>query len=289
MRALVVADMHLSPTRAYAQPAWEAVLRYVASSRPALVVSLGDMVLDAPDDRSDREYARKQLDRLAVPWVAVPGNHDVGDCPPDPWQGEFITQSRLDAYLAVYAADRFLVDWPSWRLVGADAQLLGSDLSGAEAHWRWLEDAATGTDNRVALFLHKTPCRSSLDEVGESNSVLPDFTRQRLATLLRTLSKPVVFSAHLHRFRTFADGDVSFVWAPTTGLINTEDPTATDHELRNGVLAVDFEPGEYHVKMLELPGVPLIDYGSLPRDIPRGSRFLPPHPVAPISEERSHG
>jgi hypothetical protein len=289
VRVLVVADMHLSPTRAYAQPAWEAVVTYAAKSRPALVVSLGDMVLDAPDDRADRDYARGQLDRLAVPWVAVPGNHDIGDCPPDPWQGEYVTENRLAAYLAIYGSDHFLVDWPGWRLVGANAQLLGSDLSGAEAHWKWLEESARGTDGRVALFMHKTPCRSSLDEAGDSNSVLPEFARRRLAKLLRSLRHPVVFSAHLHRFREFSDGEVNFVWAPTTGLINTEDPTATDHELRNGVLAVDFEPGEYHVKMLELPGVPLIDYGSLPPDVPRGSRFLPPRPVASISEERSHG
>jgi len=60
------------------------VLGYVAGSLPDVVIHLGDLSLDGAHGPGHLAYGRQQLDRLPVPWRAVPGNHDIGD---NPWAG----------------------------------------------------------------------------------------------------------------------------------------------------------------------------------------------------------
>src|SRR5271170_1452510 len=81
MRVILVSDTHLSTRVPEAEANWEAVLRYVSATAPELVIHLGDLSMDGAHDVADLLYARRQLDRLAVPWHAVPGNHDIGDNP----------------------------------------------------------------------------------------------------------------------------------------------------------------------------------------------------------------
>ncbi|HEX6420490.1 MAG TPA: metallophosphoesterase, partial [Acidimicrobiales bacterium] len=75
-RLLVVSDTHLSPRTPEADTNWDAVVRHVAATRPDLVVHAGDVSLDGALAPGDLDHARRRLDRLPVPWRAVPGNHD---------------------------------------------------------------------------------------------------------------------------------------------------------------------------------------------------------------------
>ena len=84
MRVILVSDTHLSPTAPEAEANWDAVLRYVGANAPDVVIHLGDLSLDGAHNAGDLHYGRRQLDRLPVPWHAVPGNHDIGD---NPWPG----------------------------------------------------------------------------------------------------------------------------------------------------------------------------------------------------------
>ncbi len=53
----------------------EAVLADLAAAAPALVVVSGDLTQRAR--RAQFQAARRFLDRLPAPWLAVPGNHDI--------------------------------------------------------------------------------------------------------------------------------------------------------------------------------------------------------------------
>ena len=151
-RLIVVSDSHLSERTPEADQNWSAVLRHVDEARPDLVVHAGDLSLDGAHDPADLEFARARLDRLGVPWRAVPGNHDVGDNPTpghDP-----ITGHRRDRWLAAVGADRWTAELGGWRLVGFNAQLLGSGLAAEADQWDWLESQLDGA-GRVAVLLHK--------------------------------------------------------------------------------------------------------------------------------------
>ena len=126
-------------------------------ARPDLVISTGDMVIDDPDEADTRAFARAQFDRLPCPWLVVPGNHDVGDGPPTPWQDQPVTEERVRAFIDTWGMDRFVHDIEGWRLVGINGLLLGSGLAAMEtAQDQWLEQAlGSAGGRRLAVFAHK--------------------------------------------------------------------------------------------------------------------------------------
>jgi hypothetical protein len=104
----VVSDSHLSGRAPELQRNWRAVLRHVQRTAPDLVIHLGDLSVDGAHDPGDLHYARTELDRLAVPWLAVPGSHDVGGNPgtADSKHGAANT-SRPKRWLDAVGADRW--------------------------------------------------------------------------------------------------------------------------------------------------------------------------------------
>ena len=64
---------------------------------------------------------RRCSTRSPVPYVVIPGNHDIGF-----FGEEADLPRRLAAFRAAWGDDRFVRDLAGWRLVGADAYLLGT-------------------------------------------------------------------------------------------------------------------------------------------------------------------
>ena len=83
-RVILVSDTHLSASAPQAQANWDAVVSYVGTCAPDLVIHLGDLSLDGAGNAADLRHGRAQLDRLPAAWHAVPGKHDIGD---NPWPG----------------------------------------------------------------------------------------------------------------------------------------------------------------------------------------------------------
>jgi 3',5'-cyclic AMP phosphodiesterase CpdA len=138
-RVILVSDTHLSRAAPEAAANWQAVLGYVGAARPDLVIHLGDLTLDGTHSTDDLRDGRRQLDRLPVPWLAVPGNHDVGDNPgpgiPEDWA---LDQGRRQRWLDIVGADHWSVTAGGWTLLAVNAQLVGSGLAAEEAQWAWL-------------------------------------------------------------------------------------------------------------------------------------------------------
>lgn len=277
-RILQVSDTHLSRSRAYGKHNWDRIVEHVGRSNYDLVVHTGDIVLDSPDDADDRTFGREQLNRLPAPWLAIPGNHDVGDPSPDAWMGEHVTAERLRAFLDVYDFDSWTHQLGSWTLVGLNAQLLGSGMPGEEAQWARLGAAlAAASPGRCVLFMHKPPFLRDFAESGDGNACVLEAARRRLNELVDHRVAAVA-SGHLHAYRLTRHHGVQYVWAPTTAMISDEENGSTAlGRAVNGCVEHEFhEDGSYVVRLLVPAGFRPVDYTGIPAEIPRASRFLPP-------------
>jgi 3',5'-cyclic AMP phosphodiesterase CpdA len=129
MRVILVSDTHLSPAAPEAAANWDAVLRYVGANAPDAVIHLGDLTLDGAHNAGDLYYGRRQLDRLPVPWHAIPGNHDIGDNPWPGAPGDFtVDAGRCQRWLDIVGTDRWSTTMNGWTLLAINAQLPGSGL-----------------------------------------------------------------------------------------------------------------------------------------------------------------
>jgi 3',5'-cyclic AMP phosphodiesterase CpdA len=240
----VVSDSHLSPRATESDLNWSAVLRHIRSARPDLVVHLGDLSLDGARDPSDLEYARSRLDRLDVPWRAVPGNHDVGDNPPTLAPGqEPIDAGRRKRWLETAGADWWAADIGTWRLIGVNAQLFGSSLPAEADQWAWLESAlhTAPAPVRVALMSHK-PIAAASSELSAAPAYrfVPAAAQRRLADLAASRPVDLVLSGHVHQYRQFHRDGTTHLWAPTTWAVLPDTAQAPIGAKRSGLLVVEF-------------------------------------------------
>ena len=117
MRVILVSDTHLSPAAPEAEANWDAVLRYIGANAPDVVIHLGDLTLDGAHSAGDLHYGRRQLDRLPVPWHAIPGNHDIGDNPWPGAPGDFtVDADRCQRWLDIVGPDHWSVTMNGWTL-----------------------------------------------------------------------------------------------------------------------------------------------------------------------------
>jgi 3',5'-cyclic AMP phosphodiesterase CpdA len=219
-RVILVSDSHLSPSAPQAQANWDAVVGYVGACRPDLVIHLGDLSLDGARDAADLRHGRAQLDRLPVPWRAVPGNHDIGDnpLPGGPADGT-VNAARRQRWLDVVGADYWSATVGGWAVLALDAQLLGSGLEAEDAQWSWLEEEAGRLGGRppVAVITHK-PITTDQTELAAAPSYRfwPADARERLARLFGATPPALVMSGHVHQYRRLRLDGTDHLWVPTT-------------------------------------------------------------------------
>jgi 3',5'-cyclic AMP phosphodiesterase CpdA len=270
LRVTVVSDTHLSPRTPEADTNWNAVVVHVHSSRSDLVVHVGDLTLDGTHDVSELTRARSLLDRLPVPWRAVPGNHDVGDNPTTGHgNGSTITVDRRHRWLAAIGPDRWRLDRAGWTLIALNAQLLGSGLAAEGDQWAWLDDQlhALPTGRRTALVMHK-PLTAPHAELAAAPPYrfVPRQAGQRLERLLDDAAVPLVVSGHVHQFRLLDTGARRHVWAPTTWAVLPERVQARVGTKRSGIVELTLTPsGQTPARLIEPAGIAQI---TLDEDLP---------------------
>jgi 3',5'-cyclic AMP phosphodiesterase CpdA len=215
-----ISDLHLSGERAYNHRGWRACLDHIGRERPDFVAVTGDLVLDDPDHGPDHAFVRSELDRIPVPWSALPGNHDVGDTNPEPYMGQHFDPDRHRRYLDHFGQDRWLRELDRWLLIGLNAQLLGSDTPAEAEQSAWLADVLAADRARpTALFLHKPLCVSSLKEASNPDPCVIAEGRDRLLQIIAGVGVRLIASGHNHHYRTLSVGALTMVWAPSTAQI----------------------------------------------------------------------
>jgi len=210
-RIIQVSDSHLSPNAPYADANWRAIVEAIDEVSPDLVVHTGDVSLNGADDVCDLVHARDMLDRLGAPWVAIPGNHDIGDIDDE---HQPVDDLRRRCYQRVFGDASWMRQLGDWTLVGVDVQTLLSDLDGAEALWEWL-GGVLQTKAPTALFTHRPLRPWRVDDADDPRRYVTEPNRSRLFSLMSAGNVRLVASGHVHQWRHVVD-TVNHVWAPST-------------------------------------------------------------------------
>ena len=221
-KALQVSDTHLSRTHGYFQDNWDAFVECATEEKPDFVFVTGDMCFNGPANPDDIAYAREQMDRLPCPWRAIPGNHDIGDVPPDRKLDHPISPDRRAVYRQYFGEEYWIEDLGGWRFVGLNAQLMGSGLPDEPDQMVFLEDALAGANNRpVALLVHKPLFRLAAEEAEESRSTVHPDGRRATIALCEKFRVRLVACGHRHCYRSHSHKSTRLIWAPATAFIDT--------------------------------------------------------------------
>jgi 3',5'-cyclic AMP phosphodiesterase CpdA len=267
---ILVSDTHLSPAAPEAEANWDAVLRYVGANAPDVVIHLGDLSRDGTHDPGDLHYGRRQLDRLPVPWHAVPGNHDIGDNPRPGAPGDFtVDAGRCQRWLDIVGADHWSLTVNGWTLLAINAQLPGSGLEAEAGQWSWLGEQLSGlSDNqRVALITHKPVTATDTELAGSpAYRFLPRSARDRLRGLQGPTPLALVMSGHVHQFRLLRLDGTDHLWAPSTWAVLSDQVQPTLGAKRCGIVSLDLASGTSPEPVLVEPdGIAQLTVGT---DIP---------------------
>jgi alkaline phosphatase D len=195
LTVLQLTDTHLSALAGMPKSLrW--LLGEVAAEMPDLVALTGDIVYEDPDDADDLAFARAVFADLPCPLVTIPGNHDIGF-----YGDEDARPGRLARFVDTWGGDRFVVDGGGWRLVGANAYLLGEP-----EHDGWLHDAVA-VGRPVAVFVHQP-----VDDPNRDGWEMPAAVSEAFSAAIDGADVRVIATGHRHRYA--ARG--RHVWAPST-------------------------------------------------------------------------
>ena len=255
LRIVQVSDTHLSRSHAYFQDNWDAFVDCMAKERPDYVFVTGDLSLNGPKEPDDLAFAREQMDRLPVPWRAIPGNHDIGDTPPDPRLKGPITKARRAAWRKHFGDDFWTLDLGDWRFIGLNAQLMESDLPGEDQQMKMLTDALADADSRpVAILIHKPLCQVDPEEKGRSLSALFPRSRKKLIALCARHRVKLVACGHRHFYRSTRHGTTRLVWAPASSFIDgTKSNDGVRLTRRVGYIRYGFNGSDFRHELVEPP------------------------------------
>jgi 3',5'-cyclic AMP phosphodiesterase CpdA len=259
-RIIVISDPHLSPTHGFFWDNWCLACEAANRLAPDAVIVSGDLCINGPDSDAEVAFAGKALRRLAAPVHAIPGNHDVGDEPPGQEAGQIIDEQRLQRWLSVFGADRFAATVGGWRLVGINAQLLGSGLPQEEEQDDWLEAELADASRPILLASHKPLFLQSPDEAETTASSINPAPRERLLRRLRASPVKVVLSGHLHCRRDVVRNGLRHVWAPSTAFLV---PPQEGAEAVVGMLALEVDEAGVRVQPISIPGLVAHDLHEL--------------------------
>lgn len=257
-RLAQLSDAHLSAARPFFAEGFARVAEEVRAWKPDLMVATGDLSLDGADSDGDLLHAERAHAAIGADWVAVPGNHDVGD----DLGRQKVSPARLARWQRVLGPHVFVRDIPGWRLVGWDTQ----SLAAAPSQWDFLEDAVRSAGaRRVALFQHKPLCEDRLSDTRVNYwPVLPP-DRARLLALFEGGLPALVASGHVHQWRDRVADGVRQLWAPSTGFVVGSAWQWTWGERRLGWVEHLFHAdGSHEARLREVPRVPLPDIGTMP-------------------------
>jgi 3',5'-cyclic AMP phosphodiesterase CpdA len=266
-RIAQISDTHLSGEKPFFVDNFVRIGEALRADRPDLVLNSGDIALDGASTESDLAAARALHDGLDLPMRFLPGNHDIGDCQDAPAHGEgAIDPQRRERYLRHFGADWWSFDVPGWRLLGVNAQLLGSDLSAAQEQEGAIAQAAASLGpRRLALFLHKPMFDRDVGETEITGRFVNPAPRQRLVALLDGAVPALVACGHVHQYRSTEASGTRHVWGTSTAFVlpdrlqpryGTKEVGYVEHRL-----APD---GTHDSRLMRVPGVPTLDIADFP-------------------------
>lgn len=261
IRLIQVSDTHLSPTHRYFQVNWDAFRAELAAAPPDLLVHSGDLAFNAPMVEADLAYAAGQVAELGVDWLAIPGNHDIGEAPPFSRLDQPVTPARMATWRRLVGPQYWIRDVGAWRLVGVDTSLLASDLPEETAQTAFLTEALAGRAGRkVMLFAHIPPFDGDPDDPRRTTSVIPHPARGPFLDLCAEGGVSVIACGHLHVYRRLRHRGMDIVWAPPTAMVDVRRVQRQRRRFpRPGYLEWTLDGDRATHRLIEPPGMFVID------------------------------
>jgi 3',5'-cyclic AMP phosphodiesterase CpdA len=221
IRIVQVSDTHLSRKRAYFHDNWEVFLAEMAANPPDLIVASGDLSFDGADDDDDLAFARLEYDQLPAPWIAIPGNHDIGESTIAVRLDQPIDDTRIARWKRHIGPQWWSKDVGDWRLVGIDTVLLGSSRPEEEEQWRFLQAALAERGGRpVLLFQHMPPWLTERTDPSFTTLALPHVVRGRLLETCAAGGVRAIACGHVHVHNRAEYEGIEIVWASATSFFN---------------------------------------------------------------------
>ena len=187
MRLVLLSDLHIGMHRAdLVQP----LLDSIAAAKADHIIVAGDLVQRARKPLFAQ--AKALLDRTALPWFSVPGNHDIPlmNLP----ARLFWPFAGYDA--AVPGSREPVLDLPGLRIIGVNSTY----------PYRWRNGRIT--DAQIARVRQLAKARPSMIVQHHPISLLPGETKELMLNADRTLAAyeevgvDLVLTGHLHSFNT---------------------------------------------------------------------------------------
>ena len=217
MRILQISDTHISAVHPHFMANVSAIWQAVAETGADLVINTGDLSMNGAIRPEDLQQAAEWHHRLPLPWLAVPGNHDVGDIRsirPD----QEVDDTRLARFRSAIGPDRWTHDRDGWRLIGLNSMLFGTGHPEEAAQLAWLAEAVA-FDGPIAVFLHKPLFIDQPDEGPRGYwTVIPPVRRQLLEVFAGRDIR-LIASGHLHIARSLSLDGISHVWSPASSFV----------------------------------------------------------------------
>ena len=241
MRIALIADTHLSARSPECVANWHAARRAVGRLSAHLTVNLGDITLDGQTHGEELAFASRLMQQWPTETRCVPGNHDLGD-----GSGELPLDDRLlSAYIDVFGPDHWVVKVGDWKLLGINAQLLGTDSAREEALWEWIakQVVPAAEHAHTALFLHRPMLRPQLGELTRKGRYVSRGPAERLLNGALKSTLRLVISGHTHQYLDTTVNGVRHLWMPSTAFILPDDMQARIGEKVVGIDLLDFSDG----------------------------------------------
>lgn len=241
MRIALIADTHLSARSPECVANWHAARRAVGRLGADLTINLGDITLDGQAHGAELGFASRLVQQWPTEMRCVPGNHDLGD-----GSGEVPLDTRLlGAYREVFGPDHWAIKAGDWKLLGINAQLLGTDSAEEAALWDWVatQVAAAPGHLHTALFLHRPMLRLQPGELTRKGRYVSSSPTARLLEGPLEPTLRLVVSGHTHQYLDATVGGVRHLWMPSTAFILPDDMQARIGEKLVGIGLLDLSDG----------------------------------------------
>jgi len=264
MRIIQVSDTHLSPTHAYFAMNWASFREDMRADPPALLVHSGDLAFNGPILERDIAYAAGEIKAIGVDWLAIPGNHDIGESPEYSRLNQPVTPNRIAAWRGLVGPQFWLRDVEAWRLVGIDTSLMASDLPEEREQNAFLAEALGTRGKRpVLLFMHMPPFDLDPDDPKRTTSVIPHPARAAFLDTCVAGGVKIIACGHLHVYRRLRHRGMEIVWAPPTAMVDVRRVQTQRRRFpRPGYLEWTLDGRRVSHRLIEPPRMFVIDMSS---------------------------
>ena len=261
MRVLHLSDLHITPTKAENLANCERALPGIEAARPDLAIVTGDLVDHGNRSRTkfpdEFPGALAFLENLPCAWLAVPGNHDVGDFLGVGKRKRQVRAKRVKRFKRAFGSDRFVRDIEGWRLIGLNSMIVGSGLPAEQDQWAWLESSLGEWQGPTAMWMHSPMFLRTPDEADDETTSYwcpPAETRRRLWELCKRHGVKLVATGHLHAGRDEVVDEVRVLWSEALSGLRVKSaafPPTASH--RNELRLLNFQGESVKIERVVVP------------------------------------